>query len=88
MPQSLFRERTREIAVNTVVLATAVAVASTLVAVPLAWLTTRTNLPAIRFWQVAAGLPLVIPSYVGALTMIAALGPRGSSRAGSKDRSG
>lgn len=77
VPQSLFRARTREIAINTATLATAVAISATAVAVPLAWLTTRTNLPGIRWWRVAAGLPLVIPSYVGALTMIAALGPKG-----------
>ena len=67
----------REIAINTATLATAVAISATAVAVPLAWLTTRTNLPGVRWWRVAAGLPLVIPSYVGALTMIAALGPKG-----------
>jgi iron(III) transport system permease protein len=73
----VFRERTALILRNTAWLATSVAAASAVVAVPLAWLTTRTDLPLRRFWATAAVLPLVIPSYVGALTIIAALGPRG-----------
>jgi iron(III) transport system permease protein len=48
-----------------------------LVAVPLAWLTTRTDLPLRRFWQTTGALPLVISSYAGALAVIGALGPRG-----------
>jgi iron(III) transport system permease protein len=47
------------------------------IAVPLAWLTTRTDLPLRRFWQTAGALPLVISSYAGALAIIGALGPRG-----------
>ena len=30
-----------------------------------------------RFWSTAAALPLVIPSYIGAVVMVAAFGPRG-----------
>jgi iron(III) transport system permease protein len=71
------RPRTTRILINTVLLAAAVSLSTSLIAVPLAWLTTRTDLPARRFWATAAVLPLVIPSYVGALTIIAALGPRG-----------
>lgn len=73
----LVRPRTARIAGNTALLATAVAVSTTVIAVPLAWLTTRTDLPGRRFWGTAAALPLVIPSYVGALAIIASLGPRG-----------
>lgn len=43
----------------------------------LAWLVTRTDLPARRFWATTAALPLVFPSYVAALTFVAAYGPRG-----------
>ena len=46
-------------------------------AVPLAWLTSRTDLPGRAFWSAAASLPLVIPSYIGAVVMVAAFGPRG-----------
>ena len=73
----LFRSRTAAIAGNTALLATAVAVSTTMIAVPLAWLTARTDLPGRRFWATAAALPLVIPSYVGALAIVAALGPKG-----------
>jgi len=54
-----------------------VTLGSVLIAVPLAWLTVRTDLPFKRLWGVAAVLPLVIPSYVGALAFISALGPKG-----------
>ncbi len=77
IPATLFRSRTFDVTRNTALLAVSVAVSASLIAVPLAWLTTRTNLPHPRFWSVVAALPLVIPSYVGALTIVAAMGPRG-----------
>lgn len=73
----IFRERTAMVVRNSVLLAGAVVIAGTVIAVPLAWITTRTDIPYRRFWGVVAGLPLVIPSYVGALVMVAAFGPRG-----------
>src|SRR5215217_7819226 len=73
----LFRSRTLEVVLNTAVLAGAVAISTIAIAVPLAWLTSRTDLPGRAFWSTAASLPLVIPSYVGALVMVAAFGPRG-----------
>ncbi len=42
-----------------------------------AWLTTRTDLPWAATWSTLAALPLVIPSYVGALTLLAASGNEG-----------
>jgi len=71
------RERTALILWNTIRLGVAVGVGGILVAVPLACLTTRTDLPLRRFWAVLAPLPLVIPSYAGALAVIGTLGPRG-----------
>lgn len=62
---------------NTLVLAAAVTVASIALAVPLAWLTTRTDLPLRRLWAVLTPLPLVVPSYVGAYLFVSALGPVG-----------
>ena len=62
---------------NTVLLAAGVVVASTLVAVPFAWLVTRTDLPARRVWAAAAAVPLVIPSYVAAFCLLGFFGPRG-----------
>ena len=69
--------RTREVLVDTLVLAGAVTVAAVVISVPLAWLTTRTDLPGRRIWVVVTALPLAIPTYVGAFAMIGALGPRG-----------
>ena len=71
------RPHTLGVLANTLVLAGSVGIAATAIGVPLAWLTTRTDLPGRRWWATAAALPLVIPSYVGALAMVAALGPRG-----------
>ena len=62
---------------NTAFLATGVVVASVLVAVPLAWLVARTDLPARRAWGAAAALPLVIPSYVAAFCLLGFFGERG-----------
>lgn len=73
----VWRVRTLQVLLNTLLLMGAVAGATTLLAVPLAWLTTRTDLPGQRFWATAFALPLVVPSFVGALAFVAALGPRG-----------
>lgn len=62
---------------NTILLAVGVVVASTLVAVPMAWLVTRTDLPARRLWAAATAVPLVIPSYVAAFCLLGFFGPRG-----------
>ncbi len=73
----LLRVRSWQILVRTLLLASAVMIASTAIAVPLAWLTTRTDLPLRRMWTVLTALPLVIPSYVAAFIVVVALGPRG-----------
>ncbi|HSK14594.1 MAG TPA: iron ABC transporter permease [Gaiellaceae bacterium] len=73
----LGRHRTLELVGNTVVLVGAVTGVALLVGVPLAWLVARTDVPGRRVWAVAAALPLVIPSYVAALVLLAAFGPRG-----------
>lgn len=62
---------------RSVLLAALVAGFSILLAVPLAWLTARTDLPGRRAWTVLAALPLVIPSYVGGFVLVSSLGPRG-----------
>ena len=73
----LFRARTLEVFFRTVGLIVVVTGASVAIAVPLAWLTVRTDLPLRRVWSVATILPLAIPSYVGGLLVVVALGPRG-----------
>jgi iron(III) transport system permease protein len=73
----ILRGRTAWLAVRSVGLAAAVTTAAIAIGLPLAWLTTRTDLPGRRLWAVVAALPLVFPSYIGAFALIAALGPRG-----------
>jgi iron(III) transport system permease protein len=73
----LGRDRTLELVAQTALLVGTVTVAAVAVGVPLAWLVTRTDLPGRRLWAVTAALPLVIPSYVAALVLLAAFGPRG-----------
>lgn len=74
----LSRQRTLEIIFNSIVMAAAVTVLSALLAIPLAFLTVRTDLPGRRFWAIITTLPLAIPTYVGSFALIATFGPRGS----------
>jgi len=69
--------RTLELILNTATLVAAVAFAAATIGVGAAWLTERTELRGRRAWRVFVALPLVLPSYVIALTVISALGPRG-----------
>ena len=62
---------------TTIGLAAAVTAASTVLAVALAWLTAATDLPGRRFWAFAAGLPLILPSYVAAYVYVSLLSPKG-----------
>lgn len=71
------RDKTLAVLARSVALATVVTAASIAVAVPLAWLTARTDLPGRRAWAVLAALPLVIPSYVGGFVMVSMFGPKG-----------
>ncbi len=73
----LFRPRVAAILGRTILLVVTVTAASVVLALTLAWLTTRTDLPFRRAWVVLSALPLVIPSYVAGFIVIAALGPRG-----------
>ncbi len=73
----LLRERSWQTLGRTVLLTGAVTAVSAAVALPLAWLTARTDLSHRRMWTVITALPLVIPSYVAAFVVVVALGPRG-----------
>lgn len=73
----LLRPRTLQVIGRSLLLAGSVTFSTILIAVPLAWLTARSDLPGRRMWMVAAALPLVIPSYVGGFALVAAFGPRG-----------
>jgi iron(III) transport system permease protein len=69
--------RLLELAINTVALVAGVVVGATVIGLATAWLTTRTDLAGARVWSTLLGLPLVIPSFVGALVLLGATGRRG-----------
>ncbi len=62
---------------RTVVLATTVSAATAALGTLLAWLVIRTDFPGRRVWRVVFALPLVIPSFVGALALVAAFAAGG-----------
>lgn len=72
------RPRNITVFFNSAAMAATVTLFSTLIAIPLAFLTVRTDLPGRKFWLVATTLPLAVPSYVGSFALIATLAPRGS----------
>lgn len=67
---TLIRPRTAELIGRSVSLSATVTAISVVLGVGAAWLVTRTDLPARRFWRVAFALPLAIPSYVAAWAWI------------------
>lgn len=73
----IWRPETLSLMLRSLGLAVAVGATATLIAVPLAWLTSRSDLPGRRAWTVLAVVPLVIPSYIGAYLFVSALGPSG-----------
>ena len=73
----LLSGRTLAILIRTIILVGVVTAACAVLGVALAWLTLRTDLPFRRAFGVLTALPLAIPSYVFALLVIAALGPKG-----------
>lgn len=62
---------------RTLLLAATVTLASAAIALPIGWLTVRTDLPGRRAWATLCTLPMVVPTYVGAYLLVAALGPNG-----------
>lgn len=75
--EAIWRPETLSLLLRSAALAVAVGAGAAAIAVPLAWLTARTDLPGRRMWTVVTALPLVIPSYIGAYLLVSALGPRG-----------
>lgn len=69
--------RLAELLRNTLLLATAVTVTAVSIGVATSWTTTRTDLGGRRFLSILVTLPLVMPSYVVALTLLGATGPNG-----------
>jgi iron(III) transport system permease protein len=74
---AIWRPETLSLLLRSTALAVTVGAGAAAIAVPLAWLTARTDLPGRGMWTVVTALPLVIPSYIGAYLLVSALGPRG-----------
>lgn len=73
----LFRRRNVELLANTAALAASVVACATLVAAPLAWLTTRTDLRGRHLVTLFSILPLSIPGYVVGYALLGIGAPSG-----------
>lgn len=62
---------------RSLLLGATVALATSVLGTACAWVVTRTDLPWARTWGIVLALPLVLPSYIGAFTIQAALAPGG-----------
>jgi iron(III) transport system permease protein len=62
---------------RSIVLAVLVSASATVLGAGAAWLVARTDVPGARLWRVLLPLPLVIPSFIGAFVVLAALAPGG-----------
>ena len=69
--------RTLRLLVRTLTFTGLVTASASIVGVTGAWIVTRTDVRFRRVWGVAFAMPLVIPSYVIAMALISATGPRG-----------
>jgi iron(III) transport system permease protein len=74
----LARQRTLGAIAATLALGAFVAAGTVAIGVPVAWLTTRTDLPARRMWTILTAVPLALPSYVVGFAFLAFFGPRGT----------
>lgn len=74
---AILRPATAGLFVRSLALAACVTLACIAIGVPLAWLTTRTDLPGRRIWATLFALPLAFPSYVFALALTGSFGDRG-----------
>jgi iron(III) transport system permease protein len=73
----VFRARTAQVLGRTALLIATVTVFSTVLGILLAWTTSRTDMPFKRAATIALVLPLVVPSFVMATTVIEFFGPGG-----------
>src|SRR5687767_9208069 len=74
----LLRPRTLGVVAATIALGLIVGVGTVALGVPIAWLTTRTDVPGRRAWAVLTAIPLAVPSYVVGFAFLAFFGPRGT----------
>ncbi len=66
----VLRRRNLELLGNTLLLTGGVVAATTLIALPLAWLVVRTDIPAVRLVTFLGVLPLSVPGYVMAYALL------------------
>jgi iron(III) transport system permease protein len=78
LAEIVFRVRNLGLLGNTAFLGAAVLLTTTLIALPMAWLLSRTDLRFKTLWLVLGALPLGVPGYVGAFSLLAANGPGGT----------
>ncbi len=74
---SLPLPRLIQLTLGTLGLSVAVTASALIIGTATAWLTARTDLAGRKAWSLVAALPLVVPSYMAALTIIGATGPSG-----------
>jgi iron(III) transport system permease protein len=75
--ETLFTTRTLRLVGRSFLLTGLVTGTAVFIGVAGAWILTRTDIRFKAFWGVAFAMPLVIPSYVIAMTLISSGGPRG-----------
>lgn len=73
----IFSRRTMEPLGRTLQLAVLVSISAMFLGTSLAWLTTKTDIPAARFWRVVLPIPLVFPTFIGAAALIRTFNPGG-----------
>lgn len=69
----IFRPRVSELLINTALLEACAIPSSIVLAVTLAWLTERADLPGARLWSALAVAPLAIPAYVHSYAWVSAV---------------
>jgi iron(III) transport system permease protein len=74
----LTRPRTLGALGGSLALAASVGLGTIMIGIPVAWLTTRTDLPGRRAWAVVTVIPLALPSYLVGFAFLGAFGPRGA----------
>lgn len=80
LSQIVFRQRNLQLLFNTLQLVGIVLLLDTLVALPMAWLVTRTNLRGRRVMTFLMALPLAVPGYVMAYSLMGLSGYYGFAR--------
>ncbi len=73
----VFRRRTADLLLNTLLLTAGVLGLTTLIGLPLAWLTTRASIPFKRTITILSVMPLAVPGYVMAYSLLSLGGTNG-----------